>query len=58
MKCRKLVIELTDYEFYVKKYARDHGISEEEAREHCVVKECEKYYGEKEQKKEGRQSES
>lgn len=52
------MIKLTDYELYVKKHAKDRDISEEEAKEHCIVKEYKKYCKEKEQKEEGGRSES
>lgn len=37
---------MSDYEEYLKKYARDHKISVEEAETHALVQETKKYYEE------------
>lgn len=36
----------SDYELYVERYAKDRGITPEEAKEHAIVKDVEKYYKE------------
>lgn len=47
---------MADYEEYVKKYARDRGITEAEAESHALVKEVKHYYKEKESGKNERVS--
>jgi hypothetical protein len=42
----------SDYEDYVEKYARNRGISTEEAKDHALVREYKKYYEEKESQNE------
>ena len=37
---------MSDYERYVERYARDNGITPEEAREHALVKSAKEYYEE------------
>ncbi len=37
---------MNDFELYLEKYCRTYGYSEEEAREHALVKEVKKYYDE------------
>ena len=37
---------MSDYEEYLKKYARDHNITIEEAETHALVKEAKTYYEE------------
>ena len=41
-----------DYELYVEKYARDRGITKEEAKSHALVRNAKEYY--EEESKRGR----
>lgn len=41
---------MTDFEQCVQKYAKQNGISTEEAKQHALVKEAEKHYENKEKK--------